>query len=300
MPPVVGPPATFIAKKAHILKELTSPLRDSSPKGGPDVQILPLLNLINSHPLLVTTSSCAGRVAIYVEGIRTSKSARLVDDDGGGDATIDAKSGSVGGKGGGGRWIYVSHDEPIGTIETGSWRDLLFDGTHIATDDSINNDDLCSRRYVHFKFEPMILHVLCANSEIANKLLGIALAAGFRESGYNGHILAVRCSLRIDAPVGYLSTSGDSVVLLVDDNYLKTLMQMSIERFTENRRRTDRFFEGVKKSFNLGDVEERVETKEERRIRKREEGLRKQRDILGNAVETRMETVENNTEPESA
>ncbi|KAK9489307.1 methyltransferase TYW3-domain-containing protein [Lipomyces doorenjongii] len=299
MPPVVGPPATFIAKKAHILKELTSPLRDSSPKGGPDEQILPLLNLINSHPLLVTTSSCAGRVAIYVEGIRTGKSTKLVDNEGG-DATIDARGGSVGGKGGGGRWIYVSHDEPIGAIETGSWSDLLFNGMHIATDDSVKNDDFCSRRYVHFKFEPMILHVLCANLEIANKLLGIALAAGFRESGYNGNILAVRCSLRIDAPVGYLSTAGDSVVPLVDDNYLKTLMQMSIERFIENRRRADRFFEGVKKSFNLGDVEERVETKEARRIRKREEGLRRQRDILGKTVATSMEAVENGIEPESA
>ncbi|KAK9319947.1 tRNA wybutosine-synthesizing protein [Lipomyces orientalis] len=289
MPLAFRPPAAFVAKKTHILQELASPLPDLSPKGGPDVQILPLLNLINSHPLLVTTSSCAGRVVIYAEGVRTGNHSQL-DGVEGGDGTTDASGGSVGsvgGKGSGGRWIYVTHDEPVGTIESGSWSDLLFNGIHTTTEDAVHNADFVHRRYVHFKFEPMILHILCADSETAQKFLGIALAAGFRESGYNGSILAVRCSLRIDAPVGYLSASGESIIPLVDDNYLRTLMQMSIERFIENKRRTDRFFESVKRSFNLG-VE--VETKEERRLRKRLEGLGRQRDLLDKrALEMTME-----------
>ncbi|KAK9366328.1 tRNA wybutosine-synthesizing protein [Lipomyces kononenkoae] len=282
----VSPPATFVAKKANILKELTSQERDLSPKGSPDVQILPLLELINSHPLLVTTSSCAGRVAIYAEGIRTGKST-LEENVENGNAIADVQGGSIGGKGSGGYWIYVTHDEPIGEIGTGSWSDLLYNGIPLTTGATVRNDDSSSRRYVHFKFEPMILHVLCANSEIARQLMGIAIAAGFRESGYNGNIVAVRCSLRIDAPVGYLSPSGESIVPLVDDNYLKTLMQMSIERYMENRRRTDRFFESLKKSFNLGDANKSVESKEERRIRKREEGLRKQRDLGRTTMELR-------------
>ncbi|KAK9235829.1 tRNA wybutosine-synthesizing protein [Lipomyces kononenkoae] len=286
MLPAVSPPTQFVAKKAHILKELTSPEPDLSPKGSPDVQILPLLDLINSHPLLVTTSSCAGRVAIYAEGIRTGKSA-LEESDENGNATADVQGGSIGGKGSGGRWIYVTHDEPTGQIETGCWSDLLYDGIPVTTEDSAHNGDSSNRRYVHFKFEPMILHILSANSDIARQLVGIAIAAGFRESGYNGNIVAVRCSLRIDAPVGYLSPSGDSIVPLVDDNYLKTLMQMSIERHIENRRRTDRLFECLKKSFDLGDLQQSGESKEARWIRKRAEGLRKQRDLATGAETSR-------------
>ncbi|KAK9466931.1 methyltransferase TYW3-domain-containing protein [Lipomyces arxii] len=245
----------FNVRKTQILGELKSPLPDLSPKGGPDVQILPLLELINAHPELVSTSSCAGRVAVYAEGAHDNEEQRV----------------RVGGKGGGGKWLYVSHDEPG---EVTSWNDLL--GQFGVETGKPFTEIAANKQYVHFKFEPMILHVLCANSDIAFKLLGIALACGFRESGFNGSILAVRCSLRIDAPIGYISCSGESMVSMVDLSYVRELMKMAKERFLENKRRTNRFFEGVEKSFEM----KIVETKDERRIRKRAEGLKRQTELV--------------------
>ncbi len=40
---------------------------DNSKKRSIDIQILPLINLINSHPDYYTTSSCAGRIMLFKE-----------------------------------------------------------------------------------------------------------------------------------------------------------------------------------------------------------------------------------------
>ncbi|KAK7206665.1 tRNA wybutosine-synthesizing protein [Myxozyma melibiosi] len=284
----------FAQRKRQILDELNSPLPDLSPKGGPDVQILPLLELINRHEDLVSTSSCAGRVAVYAEGVRAKgvgkNGAGRRGDDGDDEQVNDddeelaqAPAVLVGGKGSGGRWLYVTHDAPLAQPDFGkTWSEFLYGGlktTTVGTD--ADPRDTLQRRYVHFKFEPLILHVLCADYAVAMKLLGIALAAGFRESGYNGNILAIRCSLRIDSPVGFLSPDDeDAVVPLVDDTYLAHLMAMASERFTENKRRTDRLFASIEKSMGLHPDAAKVESKEERRIRKRAEGLRKQQEML--------------------
>lgn len=147
MPPSSQPPqnqhqahpaisATFTNKKHQILSSLRQnqdSYTDNSPKGSVDVQIRHLIDEINQHEGLVTTSSCAGRVAVFVEGGAGS----LCDDDedsrdgvdGGRDGAISASlavpkskmsttTTSPGGKGGG-RWLYVSHD-PIPVTETGS------------------------------------------------------------------------------------------------------------------------------------------------------------------------------------
>jgi tRNA wybutosine-synthesizing protein 3 len=135
LPPVS---ATFAAKKAQLLSLLTQPeedYSDKSPKGTVDAQIRDLIDEINAYDGFVTTSSCAGRVAVFVEGPK----AKSV---GGGQPRPDAQGDEVahnnekdtpqngaedeaskdaasttttttmtspGGKGGG-RWLYVSHD----------------------------------------------------------------------------------------------------------------------------------------------------------------------------------------------
>ncbi|KIW75644.1 hypothetical protein Z517_10386 [Fonsecaea pedrosoi CBS 271.37] len=66
-------PATFAAKKSRILADLDQPegaYSDNSPKGTVDAQIRDLIDEINRYEGLVTTSSCAGRVAVFVEGPR--------------------------------------------------------------------------------------------------------------------------------------------------------------------------------------------------------------------------------------
>ncbi|KIX10242.1 uncharacterized protein Z518_01323 [Rhinocladiella mackenziei CBS 650.93] len=130
-------PPSFIAKKAQILAQLTRPeesYADHSPKGIVDAQIRNLLDEINAYDGLVTTSSCAGRVAVFVEGpkrtvgVGTDKVERedelggagAISETGrqhgelarnGNEATTNppAKTTSPGGKGGG-RWLFVAHD----------------------------------------------------------------------------------------------------------------------------------------------------------------------------------------------
>ncbi|OQV07716.1 hypothetical protein CLAIMM_12111 [Cladophialophora immunda] len=66
-------PASFAAKKSQILAHLDQPAgeyTDNSPKGTVDAQIRDLIDEINQYEGLVTTSSCAGRVAVFVEGPR--------------------------------------------------------------------------------------------------------------------------------------------------------------------------------------------------------------------------------------
>ena len=125
---------TFHSRKSAILASLSRPssvYTDASPKGAVDAEIRALVDALNAHPGVVTTSSCAGRVAVFLEGQRGrrpgwrrrrresgsrggDRSGAHDDDDdctvgdGGGDGRVDDGA-SVGGKGAGGRWLYVSH-----------------------------------------------------------------------------------------------------------------------------------------------------------------------------------------------
>jgi tRNA wybutosine-synthesizing protein 3 len=55
----------FDLDKKNTLNKLR---HDKSLKGEIDSQILPVVELINSHPDLYTTSSCAGRIMLFMEG----------------------------------------------------------------------------------------------------------------------------------------------------------------------------------------------------------------------------------------
>jgi tRNA wybutosine-synthesizing protein 3 len=128
----------FEEKKKRILKQLEVPdseYNDLSPKGSIDTGIRELLDEVNTVSKLVTTSSCAGRVSVYVEGLKQSI-----------ESADEPILPSSGGKGGG-KWLYVSHD-PVTT--TSSLRELfgLKNGV-----ESIPSHDLA---LVHFKFEAMV------------------------------------------------------------------------------------------------------------------------------------------------
>lgn len=60
----------FTTKRTAILNALSQPqddYTDASPKGSVDDQIRGLIEQINSHDTCVTTSSCAGRIAVFLE-----------------------------------------------------------------------------------------------------------------------------------------------------------------------------------------------------------------------------------------
>lgn len=168
-------PAVFELRKRKILAELSVPdaeYTDLSPKGSVDEGIRDLIRDINGLPGLVTTSSCAGRVSVFLEGKKKKKrntsSPNTSTDIGAGtpnktadDDNEDAERqfASTGGKGGG-RWLYVSHDPvtfPItadGANARKSFHELF--GLVPGDGNLASTSQKESLRLVHFRFEPMV------------------------------------------------------------------------------------------------------------------------------------------------
>jgi tRNA wybutosine-synthesizing protein 3 len=167
-------PQSFLAKKKTILDQLSVPVSDYddlSPKGSIDVGIRDLIDEINRTEGCVTTSSCSGRVSVFLEGKKRTDG-EVLDDQrkegngiGGERAEPDEAhitgdesearetTAGVGGKGGGGRWLYVSHnpieinqhDRVGGIAGLLGMEELHGDLPHDA-----------GSRFIHFKFEPMV------------------------------------------------------------------------------------------------------------------------------------------------
>ncbi len=147
MPPFQPPPPSFAEKKAKITAHLDLPASeytDLSPKGTVDVGLLDVIREVNAAEGFVTTSSCAGRASVFLEGSRVRRS---------GGGTVAA----AGGKGGGGTWLYVSHDPFEESSEERDWESvfgLKGEGEGEGLEEGVSGDD--ERRFIHFKFEPMV------------------------------------------------------------------------------------------------------------------------------------------------
>lgn len=166
-----APPQSFINQKKDILAKLSVPLeeyKDRSPKGSVDVGIRELIDEINEFEGCVTTSSCAGRVSVFLEGRKgISTSTGLDDEDGGEDAeevreSTSAKTASIGGKGAGGRWLYVSHDPlAVDILESRERSRTLHELLGMTRDPTSafqmgSGDKPSDVRWVRLKFEPMV------------------------------------------------------------------------------------------------------------------------------------------------
>ena len=151
--PVTDMATRFEARKQKILEQLDTPdgeYHDLSPKGSVDAPIRDLIGEINSLESLVTTSSCSGRISVFLEGRKADSDA--VDPAGKGE---ESRAGP-GGKGGGGAWLFISH-EPIQHEDT----------THnflpefgLKNIEARNKTPGVSSRYIHFKFEPMVRSIM--------------------------------------------------------------------------------------------------------------------------------------------
>jgi len=248
----------FLQKKQAILKEINTTLGDVpdlSPKGSIDELCIPIMNLINAHDDMVTTSSCSGRVSVFVEGVKIKTQDHV----------------KIGGKGDGGHWLFVSHDK--NNIQ--DWYQNKFEYSSVP---SVQLNEL-STRYILYKFEPLILHVKCRNLETASALYTTAMSCGFRESGIGiNNIVAIRISIKLDIPIGFYDEVDDKFIAFVDENYLKIVTQLSLDRFQENEKRLGMLYDAISKmEVKSQEAGEKEETKEERRERKRKEGLEKQR-----------------------
>jgi tRNA(Phe) wybutosine-synthesizing methylase Tyw3 len=152
-------PDAFNEKKRKILQQLNQPedeYTDLSPIGAVDANIRALVHEINDLDGYVTTSSCAGRIAVFLEGAPKAPDvdhSREPPDPSTTTTTTTASSSSQGK--GGGKWLYVSHD-PLDTNHLPHDGDLtaLFNLPHATPPSFPAPDDPV--RFIHFKFEPMV------------------------------------------------------------------------------------------------------------------------------------------------
>lgn len=207
----------FDQKKAVILAGIGSQKPDLSPKGNIDVLCIPIIDLINSHQDMVTTSSCSGRVSIFIEGTKFHKGKV-----------------KTGGKGEGGKWLFATHDykEVQNWLERRSDENLKFLGIDGNTElNSIHENT----RLVLYKFEPFILHVKCRDFTTASKLCNAAMACGFRESGIGpNNLVALRINIKLDAPIGYFDENASEIKIYVSKQYIALLDRLSLAKFQEN------------------------------------------------------------------
>ncbi|KAL9455707.1 hypothetical protein AB3S75_005015 [Citrus x aurantiifolia] len=198
---------SFEQRKAATLASLSSSATDKSPKGTLDAPIIPLLNAINSHPNYYTTSSCSGRISIFSHPVNKPK---------------------------GGTWLFITHDP----ADVDSVLSLLFFPTH-STPSSPTRDHLV------FRFEPLIVAVECRDVESAEALVSIAVSSGLRESGVTSVkkrvIVGIRCSLRLEVPL------GESGNVLVSKDYVRFLVGIANQKLEANSRR----IEGFLQAFNF-------------------------------------------------
>ncbi|KAI0204229.1 methyltransferase TYW3-domain-containing protein [Astrocystis sublimbata] len=304
--PLPPPPAHFSRKKERIIEQLAVPdadYSDASPKGSVDAGIRDLIQDINALDGFVTTSSCAGRVSVFVEGRKAAHAGGAGlgengdgdgDEDAAGDAARPATLAAVGGKGGGGAWLFVSHDPVCEIVEGIDMRSLLGLGSPEKEKEgnSVAGTSFKDMRLIHFKFEPMILHVLAASLEHAQLMLRAGLQAGFRESG------AINLTSTTAEPVtpmvalrsmglsfeSLIGVQEDGVTkCMVSDEYLRSLLDIANERFEENKKRIERFRTAVLAASHPPSKKKEDGTEWEdaqaRRERKRAEGLRRKAEL---------------------
>ncbi|KAE8388041.1 methyltransferase TYW3-domain-containing protein [Aspergillus alliaceus] len=307
-------PELFESRKRKILAELSVPdaeYTDLSPKGSVDEGIRDLIQDINGLPGLVTTSSCAGRISVFLEGRK--KQLKPQEE--------QVRQFVASGGKGAGKWLYVSHD-PLQGYDAPRGGEGSYQGRPLhklfgmvpgdGKPPGLNKQGKAPR-LVRFHFEPLILHIMTATLHHAHPVLSAASSSGFRESGLQSlrclegddgtrgddgpsPIVAVRSAgLSLESVIGYCedgdandSTAGNEPIVhsLVTEEYLQMLVAISNERFSVNTERKERFRENLLDLYSASQgAKSKKKTKppgwedaQTRRERMRAEGLlRKQR-----------------------
>ncbi|XP_029930166.1 tRNA wybutosine-synthesizing protein 3 homolog [Myripristis murdjan] len=99
------------------------------------------------------------------------------------------------------------------------------------------------------KFEPFILHVQCRRLEDAQLMHSVAVNSGFRNSGLTvskaGKIItAVRSTHGLEVPL------SDHGRLLVEQDYIRFLVQVANQKMEENLRRIQRFYQNLQAALS--------------------------------------------------
>lgn len=263
----------FDKKKQHILQEIglnSESNPDASPKGTIDALCIPLITLINSHSDMVTTSSCSGRVSVFVEGSKELNTER----DNPADLLTADEAFKIGAKGEGGHWLFVSHEKE----DINEW--WMKTSPLLKFEKSSDKEYNIKTRYILFKYEPLILHVQCRDFKSASRLYSSAMGCGFRESGIGANNnVAIRISIRLDVPIGYINNK-DELISVVDEAYLKMITKLAFDRFLENERKMEKLYNRIDEEvIQYIESTDHIETKEERKERKMQEGLARRDEV---------------------
>ena len=161
LPPI---PPPFAEKKNAILASLQAPSQvytDLSPKGSVDLAIKDLIDRLNTLEGIVTTSSCSGRISIFLEGHKQSVIPTEIHHDDSKETGSESQVAVPGGKGMGGRWLFTSH-EPVeldGSLENESSISLHETlGLQSLGSSPFKMGSLSAKelRLIKFQFEPMV------------------------------------------------------------------------------------------------------------------------------------------------
>ncbi|KAL9625632.1 MAG: hypothetical protein Q9160_000345 [Pyrenula sp. 1 TL-2023] len=292
-PPV---PLTFQQKKDQILAELAVPTAeytDASPKGSVDEEIRDLIDFVNALEGYVTTSSCAGRITVYAEGQKKARAHK----DSSSPSRSRPETATTGGKGGGGRWLFVSH-EPVDSRQNVPIRfSRSSQDSKNPRHESLAAVEPQNARFIRFAFEPMILHVMTASLRHARPLLSAAINARFRESGVQSlknlddteacPMVAIRTTggLSMQSIIGFVTSDEQGVdqyqPIMLDDQ-LQLLFAAANARFEANKEMIANFQTCLRSALEI-EVTRRLENDNwedpvTRKIRKRHEGLATRKD----------------------
>ena len=306
-------PKAFTAKKARIIEDLGKEgYSDKSLKGSVDEGVKEVIALLNGVEGWVSTSSCGGRVSVFVEGpkrldevvangegedreeevaVVDGEETEVEDDQHDHEVGKGKVKTGIGGKGGG-RWLYVSHDLLPLPAEHEAQPYMKLFGLEPASSTSFPHSlPGKAPRLIHLSFSPLILHILSATLPHAKPLLSAAINAGFRESGVQslkalededaGAMVGIRTAgLVFDSVIGIVVEDENGTEIMqsiVSEDYLKMCVGVINERFEGNEKRKARLLGELRKAKDELEAAG-AEDKEERRKRNKEEGLRKQQE----------------------
>jgi tRNA wybutosine-synthesizing protein 3 len=96
-------------------------------------------------------------------------------------------------------------------------------------------------------FDPFILHIRCENLKVTDDILKVARKVGLKHSGIIS--LGNTYMLEIVGSDGFSSLVYKEK-LLVDENYIKTIVNIAKEKFKKNKEKIEKFYSGLKLLFN--------------------------------------------------
>lgn len=298
----------FAQKKKRIVQSLErsgDSYQDASPKGTVDDGIRELISYINDLQPFVTTSSCAGRVAVYLEGPPKEPLNETPHTEHGETNTTavsrnaGSNAGSNAGGKGGGKWLFSSHSQV--NLDRLSREGALFRLLGFSPGSEVSMPSSGSKsQFVHLKFEPMILHIQTLSLTEAHAAFTAAMQAGFRESGISGTLdnknrpsnpmVAVRTTgLALDSIIGFKDATG-SIRPMVSEPYLRTVLELANERFKLNEQRKSRFTDAFNDhAFQVADpfngMTAGMLTKKGRKAKKRERSVERRKQELELALD---------------